>query len=67
MAQNRYFLHTRWEKNECENMELLTKQKANTSYNGDVSANIKSDSLPYVIIIIIIIVETKQMDARCLQ
>lgn len=44
-------------------MEPLTKQKANTSYNGGVSANTKSDSLPYIIIIIII-VETKWMDAR---
>lgn len=46
-------------------MEPLTKQKANTSYNGDVSANIKSDSLPYINIVII--VETKQMDARWLR
>lgn len=58
MAQNRYLFILVGEKNECKNMEPLTKQKANTSYNGGVSASIKSDSLPYIIIIIII-VETK--------
>ena len=48
-------------------IEPKAKQKANTSYNGDVFASIKSDSLPYIIIIITIVVETKQMDARWLQ
>lgn len=43
------------------------RRMANTSYGGDMFANIKSDSLPYTIIIISIIVETKQMDARELQ
>lgn len=45
----------------------LIKQKANTSYNGDMFANIKSDNLPYIIIIIIIFIETKKMDTRWLQ
>lgn len=45
----------------------MAKQKANTSYIGKIFANIKSDSLPYIIIIIIIVVENKQMDARWLQ
>lgn len=46
---------------------MLEQRKASTSSDGDMFANIKSDSLPYTIIIICIIVETKQMDARELQ
>lgn len=51
--------------NACK-VEPMAKQKAITSYNGDMFANMKSDSLLYIIIISII-VETKQMDARWLQ
>lgn len=45
----------------------MAKQKANTSYIGKIFANIQSDSLSYIIIIVIIVVETKQMDVRWLQ
>lgn len=41
----------------------MAKQKANTSYTGKIFTNIK----PYIIIIVIIVAETKQMDAKWFQ
>lgn len=67
LAQNRHFINICKKKKLNEyKIEPKAKQKANTGYNGDMLANTKSHSLPYIIIIIIIVVETKQMDARWL-